>query len=114
MKKLVILLCILFSCLFSSCSTDTSGYVYELTSESWKAELDGGGKLSLEFDENYAVMNLENGGTKTVIKGEYVADDKMFIIFMPEISRNYAFEYIPKGNTLDLVYNNALITLKRV
>ena len=113
MKKIFLVLGTLFCIILSACTTDTSGYVYELTSESWATELEGGGKISLEFTDDTAVMMLENGGESTSIQGKYLADDEMFIIFMPEISRNYSFEYTPKGSTLDISYNNHTITLNR-
>ena len=36
----------------------------------------------------------------------------MFVIFVPEISQNYGFEYTPKGDTLELKYGEYTITLE--
>ena len=113
MKKFVIILSFFLCFLFCGCSIDTSGYVQELTSSKWNVKLKGGAKLSLEFNEDYADFTIQNGELGTSIRGKYVADEKSFVIFMPEISQNYTFLYTPKGEKLDLTYNNATITLTK-
>ena len=113
LKKLVAVILISICFVFSSCTTDTSGYVNELKSSKWESKLEGGAELSLEFDEDTAVLKIINSGKSTEIKGNYIADENSFVIFMPEISQNYTFDYTPKDYKLDLSYNNNTITLKK-
>lgn len=113
MKKFVVLLLILFCFLLSSCKQDTSGYSYELTSSSWKANLKGGADICLSFDEDIATLSIHNADKNTQIKGKFIADDETLIIFVPEISQNYSFGYTPKGTTLDIIYNGNTITLEK-
>ena len=112
MKKLVVLLSVFLCFLFCSCTTDTSGYKNELTSRTWSAKLDGGAEVKLSFNGNAVTLYLKSYDKTTKIEGKYVADDKSFVIFAPEISQNYTFEYKPKGENLDLKYNGSTITLK--
>lgn len=114
LKKIVAVLLISLCFVFSACTTDTSGYINELTSSKWQKTLEGGAELSLEFDEDTAVLKINNSGKSTEIKGDYIADQSSFVIFMPEVSQNYSFDYTPKGNKLDLTHNNNTITLNKV
>lgn len=114
LKKIVAVLLISVCFVFSACTTDTSGYVNELKSSKWEVELEGGAELKLEFDEDTAVLKINNSGKSTEIKGNYVADEGSFVIFVPEVAQNYTFEYTPKGNKLDLSYNSNTITLNKV
>ena len=110
MKKLVVLWIIICTALLCGCSTVKTGKKYELTENSWKARLDGGGRLSLRFGGGRAELKMENGENKTVISGEYLADDKTLVIFVPELMQNYGFGYTPRGNLLDLSFNGATVT----
>lgn len=114
MKKFVVALLILFSFILCSCTANTSGYIYELTSSKWTANLDGGAELELEFDNDTAYLYIQNAEKYSKIEGKYIADETTFVIFVPEISTNYIFNYKPKGNTLDLSYNGNTITLNKV
>lgn len=114
LKKIVAVILISVCFVFSSCTTDTSGYVNELVSSKWEAKLEGGAEVNLEFDEDTAVLKINNSGKSTEIKGSYIADENSFVIFMPEVAQNYTFNYTPKGNKLDLSYNDSTITLKKV
>ena len=113
LKKIVAVLLISVCFVFSSCTADTSGYVNELTSSKWTAKLEGGAELSLEFSGDTASLKIRNSGESTEIKGRYVADDNSFVIFMPEVSQNYKFEYTPSGNKLDISYNDNILTLEK-
>ena len=113
LKKIVAVLLISLCFVFSACTTDTSGYIKELISSKWEKTLEGGAEINLEFYENTAVLKINNSGKSTEIKGEYIADRSSFVIFMPEVSQNYSFDYTPKGNKLDLSYNNNTITLNK-
>lgn len=113
LKKIVTLLLIPLCFVFSACTTDTSGYMNELISSKWQKTLEGGAEINLEFDENTAVLKINNSGKSIEIKGEYIADQSSFVIFVPEVSQNYSFDYTPKGNKLDLSYNNNTITLNK-
>lgn len=59
MKKIVVVLCIMVAFVCCSCTADTSGYSYELTSKSWLANLDGGGRVELAFNDGNAVLTLD-------------------------------------------------------
>lgn len=114
MKKIVAVLLISLCFVFSACTTDTSGFMNELTSSKWKKTLEGGAEINLEFNQDTAVLKINNSGKSTEIKGNFIAGQSSFVIFMPEVSQNYAFDYTPKGNKLDLSYNNNTITLNKV
>ncbi len=113
MKKFVALICILLCLLLCSCSIATTGYSDELTLNSWCAKLDGGAEINLKFKDDSASLTLKSGDETTEICGKYLADEKSFVIFMPEISQNYTFLYVPKGDKLDVTYNNSTITLNK-
>lgn len=112
MKFFVVTACIVLIFIFSGCSQDTSGYKKELVSNNWSAHLDGGGSARLEFENDFASLVLTNADLSVSIKGKYVADSKAFVIFMPEISYNYCFEYAPNGNTLELNFNGMTLHLQ--
>lgn len=114
MKKFVAGFLILISILLCSCTTDTSGTVYELTSEKWQAKLEGGAVMTLEFSGDTASLKVSNADKSSDISGKYIADDKSFIIFMPAISQNYEFEYVPKGKKLELSYGNNAVIFEKV
>lgn len=47
------------------------------------------------------------------ISGKCVIDDSNIVIFVPSLSLNYGFEYLPKGDELDLTYGGGTITLEK-
>ncbi len=113
MKKIA-LTCMLGICLFfCSCTKDTTGYSNELVSFTWEKTLKGGAEVKLEFTSDIANLSITNGDLKTQIKGKYIADEQRFVIFVPEISQNYGFEYIPKGKTLELRFGDNTIILDK-
>ena len=114
MKKFIVLFLIIICLTFSSCMADTTGYSSELISSAWQTELKGGAEVELRFDEETARLSLKNGDLKSEIMGKYVVDETTFVIFVPEISQNYGFEYIPKGDSLDLKYGEYTITLNKI
>ena len=114
MKKFVALLCFFSITMLCGCSVDTSGYKYELVSNVWEAEPDSGARAVLQFDGDIATLELSNGDLQRKIEGKYIADDNTLVIFMPELKYNYSFEYEPKGNTLELKYNDMTLTLNSV
>lgn len=114
MKKFVVTVLILFSFILCSCTANTSGYIYELTSSRWIAHLDSGAEINLEFNNDTAYLDVKNAEKASQIKGKYIADETTFVIFVSDISTNYIFTYKPKGNTLDLTYNGNTITLNKV
>ena len=61
--------------IFCSCTADTSGESYELTSENWHGVLKGGAEVSLSFSDNTAKLTLKSGEDKITIDGLYVIDD---------------------------------------
>ena len=113
MKKFVVIISIIICIVFCSCTQDTSGYSYELTSSSWKSTQKGGAEVSLTFDDDTANLSIKNADKSTQIKGKFIADEETFVIFVPEICQNYGFAYVSKGNTLDISYNGNTITLEK-
>lgn len=113
MKKVVALFYLIICVMFCSCTQNTSGYSYELTSSKWKTTLNGGAEVSLSFSDDTANFTIKNSDKSTQIKGKFIADEETFVIFVPEICQNYGFSYTPKGNTLDLTYNGKTITLEK-
>lgn len=113
MKKFVVAVSFLLCLLFCSCSADTSGYKHELISNSWSAKFEGGAELKLEFNENTACLSIKNSDKKADIKGKYIADEKSFVIFVPEAAQNYSFTYVPNGKSLELSYSGSTVTLER-
>lgn len=113
MKKFVVTILMLCCLTLCSCTADTSGYSRELTSSEWSARLDGGAEVKLEFTDSNACFSISNANKKTEIKGKYIVDESTFVIFVPDISMNYSFDYTPKGKTLDLTYNGNTITLDK-
>lgn len=116
-SKIKILIMLLFAavcCVFSSCTTDTSGFKAELVSEKWQANLEGGATVYLEFSNDTAALKISNADSSTEIKGKYIADDDSFVIFMPDIGRNYTFSYTPSKSCLELTYDGNTIKLDRV
>lgn len=114
MKKFVALFYLIICIMFCSCTQNTSGYSYELTSSKWKSTLEGGAEVSLSFDNEIASLSIKNSDKSTQIKGKFIADEETFVIFVPEICQNYGFSYAPKGNTLDITYNDNTISLEKV
>lgn len=113
-KKLVLLFLTAVCCVFSSCTADTSYFANELVSEKWQANLDGGASVYLEFSSDTAALKISNADSSTEIKGKYTADDDSFVIFMPEIGRNYTFSYTPSKSYLELTYDGNTIKMDRV
>ncbi len=113
MKKFVALFYLIVCIMFCSCTQNTSGYSYELTSSKWHKTLDGGAEVSLAFDDDIANLSIKNADKSTQIKGKFLADEKTFVIFVPELFQNYSFNYKPKGNTLEISYNDNIISLEK-
>lgn len=105
---------VIFSCilLLTGCQS-RSGYIDELTSFAWKADLKGGGQVSLTFSGDTAALHLENGGESDTIEGKYLADQTQLVIFDPLLGQNYGFDYVPQGDTLLLSMNGSAVTLEK-
>ena len=117
MKKLVIILVLSAVMLFCGCTNNAPGEQNELTSSRWSAKLEGGGEITLEFngepDDLSAAMEITNAGKTVNISGDCLTDNSSFVIFDESISQNFAFDYTPKGNTLDISYNGSTLTLQK-
>lgn len=112
MKKLVVSLLILSAAVLGGCSSEALGYQSELTASAWSAQLDGGARVRLSFSGDSARFTIENGGERADIGGSYIADESTFVIFVPETGQNYAFDYTPKGDTLELKWEGGTLTLE--
>ncbi len=114
MKKLFAFVLIISCLALCSCTTDTSGESYELTSEKWYGKLKGGAEVSLEFSENAANLKLKSGNDEIAIKGYYAIDDNSFMIFNDEFKQSYSFGYTVNGNKLNLKYCQNEIEIEKV
>ena len=72
MKKIVVPLICAVCFVFCSCTADTSGESFEITSENWYGKLKGGAEVSLNFSDNQAELKLKSGEDEMVINGLYV------------------------------------------
>lgn len=113
MKKSVVLLLIISSLLFCSCTSPSSSYKTELVSSSWHTTLDGGAEVSLSFDDQTACLSISSSDKNCKIEGKYIADEQTLVIFVPEIAQNYGFSYTPKNSTLTLCFEGNTITLEK-
>ncbi len=113
MKKLFIIAACAICFILCSCTANTSGQSYELTSEKWCTTLKGGAEVSLEFSENTAVLKLKSGEDEITINGLYAIDDSCFIIFNQEFKQSYSFNYTVNGETLVLDYCGNQIEIKK-
>lgn len=115
MKKTVVMLIyfFVFGFILSGCMQSASGYIDELRENKWKAELDGGAEVELSFEDDFASLKINNGGESADISGRCIIDDKSFVIFVPEISQNYGFDYVPNGDTLELSFDGNTIILDK-
>ena len=104
MKKIVVPLICAGCFVFCSCTADTSGESFEITSENWYGKLKGGAEVSL---------NLKSGEDEMVINGLYVIDDSSFIIFNQEFKQSYNFNYTVSGNKLVLDYCGKQIEIEK-
>ena len=99
--------------IFCSCTADTSGESYELTSESWHGVLKGGAEVSLSFSDNTAKLTLKSGEDEITIDGLYVIDENSFIIFNQEFKQSYNFDYTVSGDKLTLGYCGNQIEIEK-
>lgn len=112
MRKFATLVCVMLCIFLCSCTVDTSGYSYELTSKIWETECKGGAKIILSFDDENASLFIQNGELKSEIAGKYFVDKTTFVIFDTKVKSNYMFNYKPCGNKLYLTHNSHTITLE--
>ena len=117
MKKLVILLVLSAVMLFCGCTQNAPSPQNELTSSRWAATLEDGAEVKLEFfgepDDLSAGFEITNAEKNVNISGDCLTDGKSFVIFDESVSQNFAFDYTPKGNTLDISYNGSTLTLQK-
>lgn len=113
MKKIVLPLICAVCFAFCSCTADTSGESFEITSENWYGKLKGGAEVSLNFSDNQAELKLKSGEDEMVINGLYVIDDSSFIIFNQEFKQSYNFNYTVSGNKLVLDYCGKQIEIEK-
>lgn len=99
--------------LLCGCGMRQTGRAHELCARDWRITQRGGAQISLRFDGDNACFTVQNGGERTKIEGRYLATEKDFVIFVPQIAQNYRFSYIPRGKYLDLQYNGKTLTLKK-
>lgn len=117
MKKLVIFLVLSAVMLFCGCTQNAPSPQNELISSRWAATLDGGAEVKLQFrgepGDLSADLEITNAGKSVNISGDCLTDGSSFVIFDESISQNFAFDYTPKGNTLDISYNGSTLTLQK-
>lgn len=113
MKKFLVPIICAVCIVFCSCTADTSGEIYEITSEKWYGKLDGGAEVSLEFSDKTAQLTLKSGEDKITINGLYVVDDSSFVIFNEEFKQSYIFNYTVNGSKLMLDYCSNQIEIEK-
>ncbi len=114
MKKKFVAALILLPLIFCGCETKQTGNVYELTRYSWQAKFENGGKVTLSFRGERASLTLKNGDEQDKIEGKVIADDSSFVIFDRDDAQNYGFEYVPRGEKLDLTFEGSTIEMSAV
>ena len=114
MKKTVGAVIFMIIFVFSGCSGGERGYVSELTQSTWQAQLEGGGNLYLSFDGDHATLDIQSGKEQTQIKGRVIADEKSFVIFDRELAQNYGFEYVPRGEQLELCFEGNTVVMDKI
>ncbi len=117
MKKLLIILVFSFAFIISGCTQNAPCYKTELIQSRWSAVQEGGAEIELEFfgdpEDLSAKIIITNAQKSVKISGECLLDEQSFVIFDSSVFQNYAFDYIPKGNTLELTYNGSAISLQK-
>lgn len=114
MKKKFVVALLLLPFLFCGCESRQRGNTYELTRYSWFAKFDNGGEVRLKFDGERASLTLKNGKEQDAVRGRFIADDTAFVIFDRDVSRNFAFDYVPRGEKLDLTFEGNTIEMSAV
>lgn len=116
-KKLLFSAVIISLLMLCGCTQNAPSPQNELISSNWTASLDGGGELSLEFSgepgDLSAEFNLKNAGKDITISGDCLVDSTSIVIFDSSVSQNYAFDYTPKGDTLEISYNHNVLTMQK-
>ncbi|MBQ1717099.1 MAG: hypothetical protein II025_04270, partial [Ruminococcus sp.] len=70
-------------------------------------------EVRLSFDGDSAALTVDSAGESIEISGKCVIDDSNIVIFVPSLSLNYGFEYLPLGDELELSYEGDTITLEK-
>lgn len=104
---------LLSAVVLGGCSSAPVGCQSELTGAAWRASLEGGAEVRLRFEDGAAHFRIENAGESADISGQYLVDAERFVIFVPEVGQNYAFDYTPKGDTLELRWEGGVLTLQK-
>jgi len=116
-KKLLFSAVIISLLMLCGCTQNAPSPQNELISSNWTASLDGGGELSLKFHgepgDLSAEFNLKNAGKDVTISGDCLVDSTSIVIFDSSVSQNYAFDYTPKGDTLEISYNHNVLTMQK-
>lgn len=111
------IIAIICSVMLCGCTQNAPSPQNELISSIWTAELDGGGELSLKFygepGNLSAELNLKNAGKDVAISGDCLVDSGSIVIFDSSVSQNYAFDYTPKGDTLEIMYDKRALTMQK-
>lgn len=117
MKKTLVIIALIVLLLLCGCTQNAPSYKTELINSAWKVKAEGGAEAVLEFsgeaDDLSAEFTITNADKTVKISGNCLADEQSFVIFDGSVMQNYAFDYLPKGDTLDLTYNNKTITLQK-
>lgn len=116
-KKLLFSAVIISLLMLCGCTQNAPSPQNELISSNWTASLDGGGELSLKFygepGDLSAEFNLKNAGKDVTISGDCLVDSTSIVIFDSSVSQNYAFDYTPKGDTLEISYNHNVLIMQK-
>ncbi len=107
-----ILLC---AVLLSGCRRVVTDCSDELTMHLWQGEYDNGMSVSLSFDDDDATLSLSlSDGRENRINGLCVLDLEQFVIIDDDTSESFSFGYTVHGDSVDITYDDASLSLKKV
>lgn len=85
----------------------------EVVTNSWKYNGDYGLNAELSFDENLAMLTIENEKEHCQINGLSIIDEKNLIIIDNKLKKEFLFNYELTGISLKLYYNGDCIEFSK-
>lgn len=114
-KTEVLLLLLIFMLNLSGCCKNKiMTRADELMSASWSAQDRYGKKITLSFNQNKALIQLETKEFTGEIYGMVTLNDDTLEIADKALNENYVFKYVLFGNKIDLKYGEKTIELKKI
>lgn len=110
---LIMIQVVMFSLLMYGCTRVIRDASDELVMYSWSTVLEGGAEVSLTFEDEDAAFSVKNGENSSTVKGYCVLSSDQFVIIDEKTEESYTFDYILRGDSVELSYQNSLIILER-